>query len=186
MPQKKNKITPVSLERVTLYPYKKRINKTSIKNFGKPVKDYSGKDFFEAMPQFLKAADLNEFIDLVYKARKDERPFHLLLGAHTIKVGLSPIIIDLMEKQIVTGVSFNGAGLIHELELAFWGGTSEDVQAGLNDGSFGMVRETGEQFASVTKLAHDENIGLAKQVGCLSTVIKPNIAICHCLPMLRS
>ena len=157
---------PVDLSKVSRYSISERKNKTSIAAFGRAVAPNAGaKRFLNSLPQFLKASDLNEFIRLVLAARRKDRPFHLLLGAHTIKVGLSPLIIDLMQRRIVTGLSFNGAGLIHDLELAFFGGTSEDVQAGLADGSFGMVRETGELCAEVAELAASEEIGLGAAGG---------------------
>ncbi len=165
MPQKKSKIQPIDLRKVKQYSMASRKNRTNVGSFGRPVKSLSGSDFLDSLPKMLKAADLNEFIDLVIKARKIERPFHLLLGAHTIKVGLSPVFIDLMQRGLVTGLSFNGAGLIHDLELAFWGGTSEDVQAGLLDGSFGMVKETGEMIEAVGRLAIENNLGLGQAGG---------------------
>lgn len=156
----------MDLKRVKRYSIAKRPNKTEIAAFGKPFNKTAGvKEFFGSLPKFLKAEQLNEFITLAVKARRDNYPFHLLLGAHTIKVGLSPIIIDLMKREIVTGISFNGAGLVHDLELAFFGGTSEDVQAGLADGSFGMVRETGELYAAVIKIAADRETGLGEAAG---------------------
>jgi len=154
------------LSKVRRYSIKKRDNRTEIAGFGKPLKKGAKiSDYLGSLPKFLKASDLNEFINAVEKARKKDLPFHCLLGAHTIKVGLSPIFIDLMERGIVTGLSFNGAGLIHDLELAFFGGTSEDVQRGLADGSFGMVEETGDLFAAVSKLAADEDLGLGEAGG---------------------
>ena len=89
----------------------------------------------------------------------------MMMGAHVIKVGLSAIIIDLMQNRIVTGLSFNSAGLIHDLELAFTGKTSEDVSAGLKDGSFGMAEETGRYFAEVVSLAKNESLGLGEAAG---------------------
>ncbi len=163
MPQGKKKFKPVDLNKVKRYSYSKRTNKTNIKEFGKPFK--SDDSFFESLPNFLKAKDFNRFVKLVHSARKKNKPFHLLMGAHIIKVGLSPILIDLLHREIVTGFSFNCAGVIHDLELAFWGGTSEDVQKGLTDGSFGMVKETAELFANVVDLADDENIGLGEACG---------------------
>ena len=164
--KKKLQFRPVDLRQVTRYSIRERKNKTSVGAFGHPVGPTAGaKQFLESLPQFLKASDINEFIKLVVQARKKNKPFHLLLGAHTIKVGLSPVIIDLMQRGIATGLSFNGAGLIHDLELAFFGGTSEDVQAGLADGSFGMVRETGELCAEVSRLADTEKIGLGAACG---------------------
>ncbi len=165
MAQLKKKIKPVDLSKVKTYSIKKRATKTKIKSFAKPIDLKSPEKFFETLPNFLKASDLNQFIQLTYKARKKNKPFHLLLGAHTIKVGLTPILIDLMEHDIVTGVSFNCAGLIHDIELAFYGGTSEDVQAGLVDGSFGMVKETAEMFSEIVKQASLENIGLGEAGG---------------------
>jgi hypothetical protein len=157
---------PIDLNKGHQYPIRERANKTSIRSFGKPITPKAGaKEFFASLPEFLKASDLNQFIDAVVKARQADRPFHLLLGAHTIKVGLSPLFIDLMKRSIVTGLSFNGAGLVHDLELAFFGGTSEDVQVGLQDGSFGMARETGELYADVSKLAEKEQIGLGHACG---------------------
>lgn len=159
---------PVDLSRVKRYSIARRRNKSTPAGFGRPLKPsgITGR-FFESLPDYLKAADLNEFIDHVTRARSRRRPFHLLLGAHTIKVGLSPIIIDLMEREIVTGISFNGAGLIHDLELAFFGGTSEDVEAGLADGSFGMVRQTAEFFAAACEIAAARRVGLGEAGGCL-------------------
>jgi len=164
--KKQLQFPPVDLRKVTRYSIRGRKNKTSIGAFGHAVGPGAGaRLFLESLPKFLKASDLNEFIRLAVQARKKNKPFHLLLGAHTIKVGLSPIIIDLMRRQIITGLSFNGAGLIHDLELAFFGGTSEDVQAGLTDGSFGMARETGELCAEVAQLAESEKIGLGAACG---------------------
>lgn len=155
---------PVDLSQVKRQAGTRRHNRTQVDLLGRPAKK-SGADFFDSLPRFLKANELNEFVALVAKARTKERPFHLLLGAHTIKVGLSPILIDLMRRGIVTGLSFNSAGLIHDLELAFFGGTSEDVQAGLADGSFGMVKKTAELFAAVTCLAAERDIGLGFAAG---------------------
>ena len=165
MPFGSKKTQPADLSRVKRYSQKKRSHKTEITLFGRPLKDAKGADFFESLPQFLKANDLKEFIEEVVRARKNHRPFHLLLGAHTIKVGLSPIIIDLMKSEIVTGFSVNGASVIHDLELAFFGQTSEDVQIGLEDGSFGMVKETGDLFCEVCDLAHNNGLGLGEATG---------------------
>lgn len=160
----KGPVKPADLNRVKRYSHSRRANKTRLSLLGRPTRK-SGSDFFESLPRFLKAEDFQEFVDLVIKARRKDRPFHLLLGAHTIKVGLSPVLIDLVRCGIVTGLSFNSAGLIHDLELAFFGGTSEDVQAGLGDGSFGMVKETAQLFASVVGLAREREIGLGEAAG---------------------
>ena len=165
MAKSPKKYVPADLTQVKTYSIKKRPTKTKTKSFAQPININNPNTFFDTLPKFLKASDLNEFIDLTYKARRRNKPFHLLLGAHTIKVGLSPIFIDLMKLDIVTGFSFNCAGLIHDLELAFYGGTSEDVQAGLFDGSFGMVKETADMFAEITNYASQQKIGLGEAGG---------------------
>jgi hypothetical protein len=171
--KKQLQFPPIDLRKVSRHSISERKNKTLTKAFGRAVAPSAGaRLFLRALPRFLKASDLNEFIGLVVQARMKNKPFHLLLGAHTIKVGLSPIIIDLMQRRIVTGLSFNGAGLIHDLELAFFGGTSEEVQAGLTDGSFGMARETGELCAEVAQLAESEKIGLGAACGLFTNRLK--------------
>lgn len=157
---------PAELSLVKRYSITRRPNRTRHQDFGKPLSgSLRSPDFLKALPRFLKANDFKDFIDSVANSRRKGLPFHLLLGAHTIKVGLSPVFIDLMQKEIVTGVSFNGAGLIHDLELAFFGGTSEDVLSGLRDGSFGMVEETGKMYGEVLQLANNENLGLGAACG---------------------
>ncbi|MFH1373157.1 MAG: hypothetical protein ABII79_05115 [bacterium] len=167
MPRKPSKLLPIDLTSVKRYRYAQRSNRTQVPGLGRPMKRMTGADFFESLPNFLKAVDLNEFITLVVKARRRRAPFHWLLGAHVIKVGLSPVIIDLMQRGLVTGLSMHGAGLIHDLELAFFGGTSEDVAAGLADGSFGMVRDTAELFAAACTSAARDDIGLGEAAGWL-------------------
>ena len=159
------KIQPADLSRVSRYSQKRRSHKTEIELFGQPMENTAKNEFFDSLPKFLKANDLKEFINEVAIARKAQKPFHLLLGAHSIKVGLSPILIDLIKSEIVTGFSINCAGVIHDLELAFFGQTSEDVQLGLEDGSFGMVEETGDLFAEVCNMAHKQKIGLGEATG---------------------
>lgn len=165
MPSLLKKAQPADISRVKRYSQKNRSHKTEIELFGHPLNNKSSKAFFESLPRFLKANDLKEFMTEVSKARKAHKPFHLLLGAHCIKVGLSPIIIDLMQSEIVTGFSVNCASVIHDLELAFFGQTSEDVQIGLEDGSFGMVEETGDLFAEVCNLADEHGTGLGEATG---------------------
>ncbi len=167
MPAVRKRVQPIDLTRTTRYPIAERANKTLIDMMGSPHAKPGALPFLRSLPRALKAKDLRDFIAHVHDARKRGYPFHLLLGAHTIKVGLSPIIIDLMKRGIVSGLSFSGAGLVHDLELAYFGGTSEDVQAGLNDGSFGMAQETGDLFADVARFADSEEIGLGEAGGNL-------------------
>jgi hypothetical protein len=100
--------------------------------------------FLDGLPHILAADDLRGAARAISQSARAGRPVVVGMGAHVIKVGLSPIIIDLMERGIVTGLAMNGAGIVHDFELAFQGATSEDVAAGLTEGRFGMARETGD------------------------------------------
>jgi len=158
----------VDISKVKTVSLKRRKSKANTKSFGQVYNSKnkrSGKKFFESLPKFLKAEQLIEFINRVVLSRKKGLPFHVMMGAHSIKVGLNPIFIDLMEQKIITGLSLNSAGLIHDLELSFVGQTSEDVSAGLKDGTFGMAEETGLMFAGVVELAAGESIGLGEAAG---------------------
>lgn len=161
----KSKFSGVDLNKVKTVSLGKRPSKVSFKALGKVCASGEAGEFFDSLPHFLKADDLRELIELIKRARQRGLPFHVMLGAHVIKVGLSPIIIDLIKSDIITGLSFNSAGLIHDLELAFAGKTSEDVQAGIYDGSFGMSAETAEMFAGVIEQAEKHDLGLGEAAG---------------------
>jgi hypothetical protein len=100
--------------------------------------------FVDSLPRILVANELRELVRDIERSRRRKRPVILMMGAHVIKVGLSPIIIDLVQRGIVTHVAMNSAAAIHDVETAMWGQTSEDVAANILDGKFGMSRETGE------------------------------------------
>ncbi|MGH7391352.1 MAG: hypothetical protein ACREM3_18115 [Candidatus Rokuibacteriota bacterium] len=101
-------------------------------------------EFLASLPRILGGDDFRAVVDAVVAARRRGRPVILGMGAHVVKCGLSGVVIDLMERGVVTCVAMNGAGPIHDVEIALAGHTSEDVQAGLRDGVFGMARETGD------------------------------------------
>lgn len=153
------------LNRVRTISLANRKSMAGISSFGKVGGFREAKKFFDSLPRFLRASDLIEFIKHVAASRRKGFPFHILMGAHVVKVGLSPIIIDLLKKGIVTGMSLNSAGLIHDLEVAFNGETSEHVGSGLEDGTFGMAEETGRLFAGVVKFARENSVGLGEAAG---------------------
>lgn len=123
--------------------------------------------FFAALPGYLKADDLKELIAAIVSARRRNKPMIWMAGGHLIKVGLNPVVIDLIDAGIITGLCLNGAGLIHDSELAMIGRTSEDVAAGIGDGSFGMSRETAAFFAEAAGYAEAQGIGLGEAAGTL-------------------
>lgn len=101
-------------------------------------------EFVESLPKILMAEELRDLAGAIVKARKKKRPVILMMGAHVVKVGLSPLLTDMVRSGIVTHIAMNSAAAIHDVESAMWGHTSEDVAVNLMDGSFGMSRETGE------------------------------------------
>ena len=155
----------IDLKKIKTVSINTRKSKVEIGNLAKvlPARSFSG--FLNSLPKILKASDFNLLIDKIISARKKRKPLVWMLGAHVIKCGLSPVLIDLMNKKLITGLVFNGASAIHDLELGLWGKTSEDVAESLETGKFGMVRETAQQFNSASVLAAKENLGLGQALG---------------------
>lgn len=149
--------------KIKTYSIKGRESKVKINDFSLPhSKGRTFADFFASLPNILAAKHLKEVAAAIVQARKDERPVMLGMGAHSIKVGLNPVIIDLMERKIITSLSLNGAGVIHDFELAFIGQTSEDVDKEILSGAFGMAEETGSMINEAIKsAAQGEGIGVA-------------------------
>jgi hypothetical protein len=136
------------------------------KQFAATVKPGSTvRTFLDSLPEVLAAAQLRELARRIARAHRSGKPFLMLSGAHSIKLGLSPIICDLMRDGILSAVATNGAAIIHDFELAFAGRTSEDVGEGLADGSFGMAEETGAFLNRAARTAAAENRGLGEIVG---------------------
>jgi deoxyhypusine synthase len=122
-------------------------------------------DFLAALPDVLAARDLRDLARRVATAHRAKRMVLLQMGAHPIKVGLGPLICALIRDGIITGLATNGAAMIHDFELAFAGRTSEDVGAGLADGSFGMAEETGAILNEFAQIAAHEGAGYGAIVG---------------------
>jgi hypothetical protein len=122
--------------------------------------------FVDSLPSILKADELRRFVRDVADARRSGRPFVFMMGAHVIKVGLAPLVIDLMERGLITHVAMNSAGVIHDSESALFGVTSEDVAANLRDGSFGMWKETGDFVnGTVNDAAANDACGFGEAIG---------------------
>jgi hypothetical protein len=149
----------VDLSQVTTVSVRKRKSKVTPREFAKPFDEDrdSFSDFVAALPSILKVNDLRSLVDDILRSRRRKRPVILMVGAHVIKVGLGPILIDLLEREIVTMVAMNSAAAIHDVETAIWGKTSEDVSANLLDGTFGMARETGEFINGTLRKAFAES-----------------------------
>ncbi|MEZ5287119.1 MAG: hypothetical protein R2712_20415 [Vicinamibacterales bacterium] len=154
------------LSGVRTYPLASRPAKVTVAQFARPHrKGAEMSAFMASLPDLLAGADLRRVVDAIRTAHRHGRPVVWGLGAHVIKTGLSPILIDLMEKGLVSAVATNGAGLIHDFELALGGATSEDVDAALGPGAFGMAQETGADLNAAITSGVARGLGLGQAVG---------------------
>jgi hypothetical protein len=140
-----------NLARIRTISIRSRASKVSLAAFAAPFdeKADSFSAFIRGLPDILLARDLRALVADIRASHSRDKPVVLMMGAHVVKVGLSPVVIDLLERGIVTHVAMNSAAAIHDVESALWGKTSEDVAANLAGGRFGMARETGE-FINLT------------------------------------
>ena len=145
---------------------RERSSKVNLQDCARPF-DSTGDfaDFLATLPNILKARELRGFAAAIASAHTARQPVILMMGAHVIKVGLAPVVIDLMERGIVTHVAMNSAGAIHDSESALFGVTSEDVAANLNDGTFGMWKETGDFINNSLKNASTSGCGFGEAIG---------------------
>lgn len=158
---------PLSFEGLRTTSLKDRPSKVSLHDFAKPWSPGSPfAAFLEGLPRILAAESLRDAAGAIAGAVRRRRTVLLGMGAHPIKVGLSPILIDAMESGILTGLALNGAGIIHDVEVALAGKTSEDVAAHLDQGQFGTARETAECIHGAVQAGHARTgIGLGRAVG---------------------
>jgi hypothetical protein len=159
-------IRPVTLGGLHTYPLASRKSKVSVRDFAIPAgTNPSFRKFLDSLPKILAAQDLRELLAAIQRAKRQRRAILWGLGGHVIKVGLGPVLIDLMQKRFVSGIAMNGAALIHDFEIAMAGSTSEDVERVLGSGQFGMARETGSCLNEMAKLAHRVRIGYGEAAG---------------------
>lgn len=131
---------PKSLRTISL---KERFSKVSAEDFASPLAPgMQVREFLDALPSLLAGREMREVADRIARAAAEGREILVGLGAHVIKVGLAPVLISWMERGIVKGLAMNGAGVIHDAEIALWGKTSEDVGPALDEGMFGVGEET--------------------------------------------
>lgn len=156
----------LDLAGVSTYPLRSRKSKVGIQDLARPVPPGASIDeFLSALPRQLAGVTLRELAAQVRRGRTRKRPLLWGLGAHVIKVGLAPLLIDLMDRGYVTGLALNGAGIVHDFELAAVGHTSEEVAEGLGSGAFGMARETGEELNRAIADGARDGLGLGAAVG---------------------
>src|SRR6202047_4656821 len=151
---------PIALTHLQTYPLSSRKSKVSARDFAKPPANSSSfPKFLDSLPNFLAATDLRNLLAAMHVARRQRTNILWGIGGHVIKVGLGPVLIDLMRRGFISGIAMNGAAVIHDFEIALAGNTSEDVEAAIGEGQFGMAAETGEYVNEISKLATRIRIG---------------------------
>jgi hypothetical protein len=153
------------LSHVRTYPLASRKSKARAADFARPVgAGASFRGWFDSLPAMLGAADLHRVVDAIVRAKRDGHGIVWGIGAHVIKTGVSPVLIDLMARGYVAALAMNGAGLIHDFEVALAGATSEDVDEALGPGRFGMAEETGTLLNEAIAHGMAEQLGLGQAV----------------------
>ncbi len=154
------------LTSVRTIPVAVRPNKVRARDFAHPPgSDRSFGAFLDALPDVLVARDFRAVVAAVAGAARRERGVVIMLGGHIVKTGLAPVLIELMRRRIVTHVAMNGSAAIHDYEVARFGATSEDVAAGLVDGTFGMAEETGREMNEAFVRGMQEGRGMGETLG---------------------
>ena len=169
------------LSRIRTVPVLRRENKVSADEFAKvPGKDRSFHAFLEALPDILVARDFRRVVAAIAKAAQQKRGVVVMLGGHIVKTGLAPLLVALMERGVITHVAMNGSAAIHDYEIARFGGTSEDVAAGLKDGTFGMADETGREMNEAFVAGAAGELGMGAAVGAAlasATLVHPELSV---------
>ncbi len=152
------------LSAVRTVPIARRANKVRAEEFAAPPGgDRSFGAFLRSLPDVLVAGDFRRVIDAMVAAA-GRRGVIVMIGGHIVKTGLSPLLLDLMRRGVITHLAMNGSGAIHDYEIARWGGTSEDVAAGLRDGTFGMAEETGRGMNEAFTLGMAHGWGMGESI----------------------
>ncbi len=155
----------IDLARVRTVPVAARPNKIATEAFAKPPgENRSFQAFFDSLPDVLKAQDLRQVVAAVVEAHRKRRGVIVMLGGHVVKTGIAPLLIDLMQRGVITHLAMNGSAAIHDYEIARFGATSEDVAAGLRDGTFGMAEETGKGLNQAFVAGRGHGWGMGESV----------------------
>ena len=159
-------IPPIDVFHLKTYPLKKRHSKVRVSDFARPWRrGGSFSLFYRGLPDLLAVKTLRAVAKAIAKAHRKGRPVIVGIGAHVIKVGLTPLLVNWMEQGLVTAVAMNGAGIIHDFELALMGHTSEEVDDEIDEGRFGMAEETGRMLNEAIAEGHRDGQGLGEAVG---------------------
>ncbi|MGD9852100.1 MAG: hypothetical protein AB7T38_12600 [Nitrospirales bacterium] len=160
------RIPTLNLKRLKTYPLRSRHSKVNMIEFAKPWKrGGSLSSFLKTLPDILTGQTFRAVVEAIVQARRRGRPVIVGMGAHVTKVGLNPILIDLMRKGVITALAMNGAVIIHDFELAYLGQTSEEVEAEIDSGRFGMAEDTGRILNEAIIAGWKSGMGIGSAVG---------------------
>jgi hypothetical protein len=167
---------------VRTVPVAQRPNKVSASEFAHPpATDRSFGAFLASLPDILVARDFQRVVAAIVDAARQRRAVIVMMGGHVVKTGLAPLLIDLMERRVITHLAMNGSAAIHDYEIARFGATSEDVAAGLRDGTFGMAEETGrginEAFIRGMQMGWGMGEAVARALAAESALVHPELSI---------
>ena len=155
----------IDLKKIKTYSIKERKNMVNTELFAKPFSNGTFSEFIQSLPKILAANDLEKVAKAIVYAYQNNKPVILAMGGHVIKCGLSPLIIDLMDKGIITTLALNGAASIHDFEIGLIGETSEDVGCNIHDGTFGFAEETGQLMNEAINMAAAKDFGMGEYLG---------------------
>jgi hypothetical protein len=156
----------INFSRIRTYPLSQRKSKVTVRDFARVMPPTNSVPrFLESLPNILAARDFKSLVAACHKAHTRGKPIIWAVGGHVIKCGLSPLLLDLMKRGFVQHLAMNGSCLIHDFEIAMIGSTSEDVEASIGSGRFGMALETGEMINRAINQSVPKGLGLASAVG---------------------
>jgi hypothetical protein len=158
------KVDPIDLRGLKTYSIARRRNLVSLRDFGTLADGRKAADFINSLPSIYAGRDLRALVNDIARAARKKKTVACAIGGHVIKVGCGPVLADLVDRGVLTAVAMNGAAAIHDYELSLIGETSEDVAETLQNGSFGMARETAEAFAQAA-LVGASGSGLGRSIG---------------------
>ena len=165
------------LSGVKTYPLKSRASKARVEDFARPVAPGGSVGaFVDSLPAMLAAADFKTVVRAIGDARRTDAGVVWGLGAHVVKTGLGPVLIDLMERGFVSAIATNGAAIIHDVEVALAGATSEDVDEALGPGRFGMADETGRLLNGAINDGVGAGLGIGQAVTAFLASTPPPFA----------
>ncbi len=182
---------PIDLSRVETYPLASRPSKVTAQDFAKPLSDDEARDasaLLDSLPRILAADTLRSVTGAIIEAKSKNRAIIWGVGGHVIKTGLTPILIDLARRGFVSAIAMNGSGVIHDFEIAVAGWTSEDIDATLGSGAFGMAEETGRLINEAIRSGADDDCGMGEATGRALVEMNPQYAdysILHAAYLLK-